>query len=253
MPIASTDIKFYGSTVMAELDATGSQGGAIATSIKMIFTDITATDKVTVISTAAGDTTQTVTVTGRAASGAITSDVLSLNGTSRVVGAVNFERILKVVVNAAHTGTITVTRNNGPTYTTIATMESGILQIRRPFYNVSADVSSGSTRNFYEKIFIKNEHASLSLLSAVIKESADPTGNITFDLESTVNGTNTSTNRVTAPVSGMLGSFDSTDKAVPTTDLAASSAIGVWLKLTLAAGASPAKSTWTARVDGVTV
>lgn len=253
MPISATDIKFYGSTVMAEADGTGSQGGAIQTATKVIFTDITTTDNVTIISSAAGDTTQTVTVTGRNTTGAIVSEVLSLNGTSRVVGATNFERIMKIVVNAAHTGTITVTRDNGATYTVIATLETGILQVRRIFYNTSSDVVTGSNRNYYEKIFIKNEHATLSLLSATIKEASDPTGNVSFDLESTTGGSNTSTNRVTAPASGMLGSFDSTDKAVPSTNLAAGTAIGVWLKLSLIAGSAPAKSTWTVNVAGVTI
>lgn len=253
MPIASTDILFYGSAVMAEADGTGSQGGAISTSTKVVFSDITTTDNVTIISSSAGDTTQTVTVTGRDATGAIVSEVLSLNGTSRVVGATNFERIMKIVVNAAHAGTITVTRDNGATYTVIATLETGILQIRRVFYNTSSDVVTGSTRNYYEKIFIKNTHATLSLLSATIKEASDPTGNITFDLENAVNGNNTSTNRITAPSLSMLGSFDNTDKAVPSTNLVAGAAIGVWLKLTLIAGSAPAKSTWTVNVAGVTV
>jgi hypothetical protein len=251
MSITSADIKFYGSNSMAEDDST-TQGGAISTSKKVLFTDITTTDNVTVVSSAGGDTTQTVTIYGRLATGAITSEALSLNGTSRVVGATLFERILKIVVNAAHTGTITVTRDNGPTYTAIATLETGILQVRRPFYNVAADVSGGSTRNFYEKIFIKNEHASLSLLSAIVKEASDPLGYVTFDLESAVGGSNTSTDRITAPSSGMLGSFDNTNKSVPGTNLDAGSYIGVWLKLTLAAGTSPAKSTYTVRLDGAT-
>ncbi len=252
MPITSSDIKFYGSAVMAELDTTPSQGGAINTAIKMLFTDISTTDNVTIISTSAADNTQTVTITGRDATGAIVSEALSLNGVSRVVGAQLFERILKIVINAAHAGTVTVTRDNGPTYTEIASMPTGILQVRRPFYNASADIASGSSRDYYEKIFIKNEHASLSLLSAFIKELSDPTGNVTFDLESSVNGTNTTTNRVTTPSSGMLGSFDSNDKSVPGTNLASGSAIGVWMKLTLAAGTSPAKSTYTFRVNGAT-
>jgi len=252
MPITAADIKFYGSAVMAELDTTPNQGGAIATSIKMLFIDISTTDNVTIISSAAGDTTQTVTIFGRDASGAIVSEALSLNGVSRVVGAQLFERILKVVINAAHTGTVTVTRDNGPTYTEIASMPTGILQVRRPFYNVSADVDGGSTRTFYEKIFIKNEHATSALLNAVIQELSDPTGNITFDLETPVDGTNTSSNRITTPVSGMLGSFDNNNKSVPGTNLAAGSAIGVWLLLTLPDGSAPAKSTYTFRVNGAT-
>jgi hypothetical protein len=253
MPIAATDILFLGSAVMAEDDVTANQGGAIDTSIKMIFTDISVTDNVTIISDNAADNTQTVTVYGRDASGATVSEALSLNGVSRVTGAQLFERITKVVVNAAHAGTITVTRDDGPTFTQIGTLETGILQIRRPFYGVSSDVSGGSTRNYYEKIFIKNNHSTLALLSAVIREMSDPTGNITFDLESSVNGSNSSSNRLTSPsAGGMLGSFDNADKTVPSTNLAGGSAIGVWMKLSLAAGSSPTKSTYTFRVNGAT-
>lgn len=252
MPITASDILYHGSAVMAEDDTTANQGGAINTAIKMLFTDITVTDNVTIISSAAGDTTQTVTIYGRDATGAIVSEALSLNGTSRVVGAQLFERILKVVINAAHTGTVTVTRDNGATYTEIASMPTGTLQVRRAFYNVAADVSGGSTRNFYEKIFIKNSHASLSLLTAFVKELSDPTGNVTFDLESSVGGSNTASNRVVAPASGMLSAFDNVDKSIPGTNLAAGVAIGVWLKLTLAAATAPAKSTYTFRVSGVT-
>jgi hypothetical protein len=252
MPITSDDIKFLGSDVMAEDDSTVNQGGVIDTTVKMLFTDISTTDNVTIISSSAGDTTQTVTVYGRDASGALINEALSLNGTSRVVGSELFERILKVVVSASHAGTITVTRDNGPTYTTIGTLETGILSIRRPFYNVAADVTGGSSRNFYEKIFIKNTHGTLALLSAVIKELSDPTGNITFDLEDAVDGNNSSSDRVTAPASAMLGSFDDTNKNVPGTNLEAGTAIGVWLNLTLSAGATPQKSTYAIRVDGIT-
>jgi hypothetical protein len=253
MPIIASDLKFYGSAIMAEDDTTANQGGAIDTEVKMLFVDISTTDNVTIISDDAADNTQTVTITGRDGGGAIVSEALSLNGTSRVVGAQLFERIIKIVVNAAHTGTITVTRDNGATYTEIATLETGVLEVRRPFYNVASDVSGGSTRNFYEKIFIKNTHATLALLSATIKELSDPTGNVTFDLEDAVDDSNVSSNRITAPTaSDMLGSFDNTDKSVPGTNLSAASAIGVWLKLTLAAGEAPTKSTYTFRVNGVT-
>ena len=127
-----------------------------------------------------------------------------------------------------------------------------MLEVRRPFYNVSADVSGGSSRDFYEKLFVKNNNATNSLLAAIVQENADPGGNITFDLEDAVDDNNSTATRIDTAPTGMLGSFDSNDKNVPGTDLAAASAIGVWIKLTLAAGTAAAKSTWTMRTTGST-
>lgn len=248
MAVSSTDIVVYGSANMPEAD-TGTAGGAIDTTTKIVFTDIAAADTVAVSSDNAGDTTQTVTVTGRTSAGSVVSEELSLNGTTRVTGSQTFERILKIVVSGSHTGTITVTRNNASTYTQIATLESGILTARRLFYAATAEASGGSSKDFYEKVFVKNTHATLSLLGAQITEQADPGANITFDLEDAVDDNNSTTNRVTAPT-GMLGTFTGAAKNVPGTDLAAGDAIGVWLKLTLAAGASPGKNSYTLRTSG---
>jgi len=257
MAIADTDLVVYGSANMQESDS-GTQGGAIDTAVKVVFTDIAATDSVSVVSDNAGDTTQTVTIYGRDSGGSIVSEAETLTGTTRVTTAQSFERILKVTLSGTTTGTITVARNNNPTYTAIGTMEAGITTLRRPFYDVSADVPTGSSRDFYEKIFVQNDHATLSLLSAEIQENADPSGNVTFALEDAIDDTGTSTDRTTAPTGTDLGSsgFDSANKALAdeldaaTADLAAASHIGIWLKLTLAAGTAPAKTTYTLRATG---
>ena len=250
MSVISSDIKYFGSANIPESDSTTS-GGAIDLTTKVVFTDISTTDNVTVISDNAGDTTQTVTVYGRNASGSIISEALALNGTTRVTGASLFERILKVVINAAHSGTVTITRDNSPTFTEIATMETGILTLRRLFYNATADASGGSTKYFYEKVFIKNTNGSSALLSATVAQNSDPSCYVEFDLEDAKDDTNSAANRVTAPT-GMLGSFDDTTKNVPGTDLGAGETIGAWLKMTLAAGTSPGKSTYQFRVSGST-
>lgn len=253
MSVQSSDIVVYGAANIAE-DNSSAQGGAIDTSVRYVFDDSTLAntlnDTVDVVSNASGDTSQTVTVYGRDASGSIVSEAFSLNGTNEQLGATTFERILKIVVDAVHTGTITV-RDNG-TDTTIADIESGVLEIRRPFYDVAADVSGGSSRDFYEKVFVKNNNGTNALLSAEVKENADPSGNITFDLEDAQDDNNSTASRLNTAPAGMNGSFDNDDKSVPGTDLAAGSAIGVWLKLTLAAGASASKSTWTMQVTGNT-
>ncbi len=248
MSITSSELKFYGSANMPEDDVSTS-GGAIDTTVSVIFTDIAATDNVTVISDNAGDTMD-ITITGRLATGVIDTDVITLTGTTRAAGVKNFERILKIVLDSVATGTITVTRDNSPTYTSIATLDPGILEARRLFYDSAAEASGGSSRDYYEKFFIKNTNSTLSLTNAVIAEYADPGANITFDLEDAVNDTNSISDRLGVAPSGMLGSFSGSNKTVPGTALAAGSAIGVWLKLTLAAGTAAAKNTYTVRITG---
>lgn len=124
-------------------------------------------------------------------------------------------------------------------------------QIRRPFYNVAADVGGGSARTFYEKVFVKNNHATLALTGATIAEQADPSGKIAFALEASLDGTDTGDNRVSAPDAGYT--FNSTTKNVANSQsLSPGSAQGMWLQLSLAAGDAAAKSTWTPRVSGTT-
>lgn len=251
MSIASTDLVVYGAANIAE-DDVSTQGGAIDTTIRYIFDSPTLanslSDTVEVLSSNVGDTTQTVTVYGRSAGGSIINEVFNLNGTTVQNGATTFDRILKIVINASHSGTVTVRKASDNT--TIAAIETGVLQVRKPFYNVSSDASGGSSRDFYEKVFIKNNHGTLSLLSAVVSENADPAGLITFDLEDAVNDNNSTASRLNTAPTGMLGSFNSSNKNVPGTDLAAASRIGVWLKLTLAAGEAATVSTYTLRIAG---
>ncbi len=256
--VASTDLVWYGSANMDEADGS-TQGGAIATTVRIVpdsaslFNSLSST-KVDIISSDAGDNSQTVTVTGRSSTGSFTSEAMSANGTSTVNGTVNYDRLEKIVISASHAGTITVTAHTGGT--TIVAIETGVTTIRRPFYNVSADVSAGSQRIYYEKVFAKNKNSTNALLGATISKAADPTGFITFALETSTGGTGTSTNRQTAPGSGVTGFGTSAitlnTATSGTADLAASTAIGVWFALTLAAGTAATVSTFTPRIAGST-
>jgi hypothetical protein len=250
MSITTSDLKYYGSANMDEADGS-TQGGAIDTTTVVVFDDSTLANTlntaVKVVSDNAGDTTQTVTVYGRSASGSIVSEALSLNGTTVVTGSTTFERILKAVVSASHSGNISLKKSSDNTV--FATLASGELTIRRPFYNVSADVSGGSSRVYYEKLFLKNNHGSLAFLNCTISEQADPSGKITFAVAAAVNDSVTSTNRQTAPATI---TFDSSSKTIPGTDLASGSKIGIWLALTLAAGDAATKTTYTLRAAGST-
>ena len=251
MSVTSSDIVVYGSANMPEND-TGTSGGAIDTSVKIIFTDISAADTVEILSDAGGDTSQTVTVEGRDAGGSIVSETETLTGTTPVTTAQSFERILKITCSSTSHGTVTIRKQSDNV--TIATMENGIDGVRRPFYDATAEDSGGSSKVFYEKVFVQNDHSTLSLLSATITASADPSGLLAFDLANAVNDSFSLTNRLTAFANGdnTLGSptWDDAEKAVPGTDLAAAGEIGVWLRLSLAAGQAAAKTTYTLTVAG---
>ena len=73
MPVAFTDLVFYGSANMQDTDS-GTQGGAISTSKRVVFADISPSGNVQVVSSSASDTTQTVTSFGRKADGTLISE-----------------------------------------------------------------------------------------------------------------------------------------------------------------------------------
>lgn len=262
MSLSASDLVVYGSANMQESDS-GTQGGAIDTTTIIVFADSslanTLNDTLEVLSSNAGDTTQTVTVTGRNSGGSIVSENFSLNGTTVVNGATTFERILKIVVSASHSGTITVRKATGDT--TVASIPTGVLTIRRPFYNVSAEASCGSTVNYYEKMFVKNENGTNALLGATFADGGGDSNNyITFALEDAVNDNGTSTNRITSPSASTIGTngFTSSSKTLAaetdaaTADLVAGASIGFWLKMTLPAGSAAGKDTWTLTSSGTT-
>lgn len=326
MPVAATDLIFYGSADMPESDA-GAAGGAIDTSKKVTFIDMSPQGNVQVVSSDAGDTTQTVTVTGRDAAGVLISEGKQLNGRTAVAMTVQttWERLLKAVksatcagdvaveaataersntAQAGAAGTITldasasgsddaynrmvirITAGTGigqireivdytgsskvavvsrawgtpPDATSQFRISRGmvfdkapteIMQVRRIHYGAAADAAGGSARDYYEKIFAKNCHATLALTSAQIAEQADPSGKFTFGLEGSLNGSGSATDRRTAP-GGIT--FDNAAKNVANSgNLTAGAAQGIWIKLSLAAGDAGQNTAWTARISGNTV
>jgi hypothetical protein len=251
MSILASELIFYGSANMPEADG-NTAGGAIQTATRVIFDSATLANAPSgalgCSSSDADDTTQTLTITGRDAAGIIVTEALSLNGVTNVSGTQYFERILKAVVDDAHNGTVTLRDKESAT---IVAIESGVLTVRRPFYDVSSDAVGGSERNYYEKIFLKNTNDALALLSPTISESADPSENLTFAVANAQNDAETVANRQTAP--SEVGSFSSDAKTIPNTNLPAGSGVGIWMKLTLAAGEAAAKTTYTFGVTGTSI
>ena len=131
--------------------------------------------------------------------------------------------------------------------------ETEVLEVRRPFYNAIANEAGGASKDYYEGLFAYN-NGDKTYTSAVIKESSDPTTNVTFDIDTDgLNGTDTATNRLTAPTGDDYNSFDSADKNVSNSqNLLKDNGQQIWIKLTLAAGESPDNSYWQIELVGAT-
>ena len=252
MSIVSSDIVVYASADMPE-DDTSSSGGAIDTATMVIFTDIASTDNVEIFGEG-GDESKTVVVTGRLASGSEDSETITLDAsdaTTVVDGTKQWERILKISSPNSPAGSITVQKDGDSG--DIVVIPTGISMVRRPFYGATANATGGADKELYEKVFIKNEHATLSLLDMQVDETSDPSTFLTFDLEDAVDDNNSLSDRLDSAPTGMAGSFTSSAKLLTTAgqdDLAAGEAIGVWLNLSLADGTAAAKTTYELTVTG---
>jgi len=123
------------------------------------------------------------------------------------------------------------------------------------FMDTYSNESGGATRTIYRKVFFKNMNATHALSNVIIWMSADEHDYITLDLDDAVDGTTTSTNRITAPATRTFAEHNSegTAHAIPGGALAVGEAIGIWLKLVIADGESPdASITATLKCKGTT-
>lgn len=243
MAVTAADLIAYAAASMPD-DDTSTSGGAIDSKRRVVFTE-QATDFIEVVSDNAGDT-QDCTVVARAISGSVTTDTKALTGTTPV-GFGAFEHLLSVDLVSDAVGTVTVRlAGGGATFGTIPAGERGFVRLFRK----AASEPSPASR--YEKLFIKNTHATLSLLSASVVETADPDSKMSFTLASAVDDINSVANRKTAPGAAIIepDSFDDAEKSVPGGTLAAGSAIGVWVKQTLDALDSPLESSFTLKIAG---
>ena len=265
MAVTANDIVIYASATMPTGDVVF-PGGAIDTGTKMTFTDMQIgaglADGLVVSSNGISDELQ-VEVTGRNTGGSIVSDKFTIFSTlakNTGISVTQFERVLRMVVSSgSHTGTIAIERDDFPTHTSLGTMEIGINNIYRPFYDVSSAASNG--KEYWEKVFVKNNSITNNLLSAAIVESGEIgfTNKITFDLAASGNDNGTSSsNRLGSPpatqlLSGDTGTgYTNDSKAVISGDLTTGENQGIWVKLSLAT-ADPADSgRWVLQVNGNT-
>jgi hypothetical protein len=247
MSVAPTDLKDYGSANMQETDSGSPQGGAIDLTTKIDFTDISAPDGITVVSSDPGDT-MGFYYWGRDVSGVIITGSTTLMGITPIPLIVTLERILKVQLLSPAAGTITITKTTGGAI--LITMEPGIITVRRPFYNAAAP--SVGSKTYYEKFFIKNTHGSLALTLATVAQltnriGVDPNGRIAFGLESSLDGSDSVTNRLTAPSE----TINVTTKNVANSqNLSPGAAQGIWMSLALSSADVATKTSVTFELAG---
>src|SRR5258705_2509453 len=205
MSIAASDLKFYQSASMPEND-TAASGGAINTAGAVEFTALAANDAVGVVSSSASDTSaKSIDVTGRNPAGAIVTENILLNGTTRRAGATTFERILKIVANGGMVGTLTIDRNTGGAV--VATMPisnppaipSTVTSVRSVLYDSTADTIATVDR--YELFYARNNHGSLTLNAAKVKLVADPSAKIKMALSTAKGDVASIANRLALPPS----------------------------------------------------
>lgn len=244
MSISASELVAFNAQSMPTSDS-GTSGGAIDITRRPDFTQMSSSDKVQAISSSAGDTTQTITLIGRKTNGEVVSETLTLTGGTAVETTNTYERLLSAELSATCAGIITVRKKVGAvTIRTIPVGERGFAAI---FQQCASDPSV--QKDFYMKFFWKNTNGSLSLTSSVVKENADPDARITHALAAALDDSGSVANRTTSP--GLT--FSGADKNVPNSqNLSPGSAIGTWLNLTLPAGDSAHRSTYTSELDGQT-
>ena len=182
-----------------------------------------------VLSSNAGDTTQTATIRARHPSGVIeTSNGVTLNGTTPITITYpsannNTLRILWAQVSPSPSGTATFRSTTPVTMATVGplyTKESSL------FAN-SVSAVAGVTR--YDKVFwYNNNGGGFVAETPVFRLTADPQTRIRQGVSTSKNDSATIANRVTAPA-GITFVDDNVDQAGPAS-LSPADAQGVWIE-----------------------
>lgn len=245
MSILTTDLLCF-NAANQPTDDTSTGGGGRDTLSRPAFTQLSTTVATEYVSTSASDTGN-ATANGRASTGATVGETLTLTGTTIKTGTQVFERILDVRMAANAVGTVTFRKiTAGATIYVIPVGERGASAL----FKRSASAAGIVIR--YDKIFWRNNHATLTLNTALIRITADPDARIRQGIHTAVNDTATIANRVTAP-GGVTFVDDNIDQAVPGTNLAAVTDIGVWYEENLPALDAAHRTTFTSQLAGTTV
>lgn len=245
------DLYFYLSSNTPEDDSSTS-GGAIDTDMRLI--DASSCDSIAggsgdtidLVSTSASDT-QNVALAGYGTDGSWLTETVSLSGTTNVQSANTYLHLRKVECASSAVGTITVARYNSGSPSSLFTIASGEKGAAGLFLNAQANASGGATKYLYEKIFVYSDADTFT--SCIFANTTDEDSELTWAGEEdsggdlVTNGTESVTNRVTAPTTGAPTFADHLTIGAGLTlgdsgdgNLGNAEAQGIWAKLTLSAG-----------------
>lgn len=244
MSITAADLIAY-LTANNPTDDAGNSGGAIDTTKRPDLDQFSAAATPYIESD--GADTRNITIYGRNAAGALINETQALNGVTPVAFTNSFERILAVVA-ASGDASRTVLVKEGSGGTVRCTLNPNQVESRSMFY---ASASDTATMTRYEVLYWVNTHATLSLTSAEVTLTADPSARIKIGLAASKGDITALTDRLTAP-GGVSFVDDSVAVGVPTGALAAGERIATYIQQVLPANDPAAKSSFTTQLSGTT-
>lgn len=255
MAVASTDLVIYLSANRPEDDSSTTGGAIDAKTRLLLLADSDSLnggsgDQVDLVSTSGSDT-QNVVVAGYGTDGTWISETVALTGTTNAQTTATFLHLRKVAAASDAAGVVTVAEYNSGDPAALFTIPVGERGASCVFLKATANAAGGAAKALYEKVFVKNAHATDTLINAIAYLSADEDSELTMDAEmssdaTVTGGSETSANRATAPTTG--GTYSFADHATSGAahdlgdaedgNLTAAEAQGIWLKLSIAAGRS---------------
>lgn len=243
MTLTASDLIAYACANRPTDDASLGGGGIDAT-IRPVFVQLTSNDDIEALSSSGSDTS-TLTITGRKDDGTVTTQNITLQGTTAVATTVIFSVVYSITYASGAIGVIQVRRSpGGANICIIPAGEKGVAML----FAGSVSGVAGTVR--YDKFFWKNVNGATSLLTGLCRIVADPDARIRCGIATAVNDSATVANRLTAPA-GITFVDDNVDQSIPGGGtLAAGSAIGIWVELTLPSQDSEHKSTFTMQISG---
>jgi hypothetical protein len=206
---------------------------------------------------------------------------VSLGQIIRIKTNTGINQLRQIIATSGYgTDIVAVNRNWGtvPDNTSTYDVYQGILfeilpnpvtAVTRCFATAAADAPGGSSRTYYEKVFVVNNNTATALLSATVQDSSNtPTlssgGLLDLALCKALNDAATAANRQTLPANGDATGLTFVTQPSAVSVIAGSGQLpsgsapnsagaqGVWLRLTLPAGTAAYKGGANLRIQGTT-
>jgi len=245
MAILAAELIMF-SSLNHPVDDAATSGGAIDATSRPELTQYSA-NAVMVVKSDGADT-RTGAVRYRTTAGVIATWNFTLNGATEVNSGITAERILDWHVDSTSgTRVASLLQGAGGTVrSTIAINEDERILLFRD------STSEASIAVRHEKPHFKNTNATLSLTTATLKLTADPSTRYRQAICAAKGDSTSVTNRKTVP-GGVTFVDDNVAQAVPTGALAAGENIGFWVEQNLPANDPPNKTTVTFELAGSSI